>query len=177
MTLTRTCCCGKCYFGARSTDADATACLHNRTEVLELRIPRPSYAYGVGVISYSDCDCAGEYQTRTQCPSSDTIEVDYDHFHPDDRTYTWFYEKPSGGNIWPPCTSPCCGYDDGSPGFNDAECCDSGLQCSTTYRQYTGLAASRLQQQIIENGSVPHLGVIPTPKTASTGTLTGSCKT
>ena len=158
MTLTRTCCCGKCYFGARSTDANATACLHNKTEVLELRIPRPSYAYGVGVISYSDCDCAGEYQTRTQCPASDTIEVDYDHFHPEDRTYTWFYEKPSDGNIWPPCTSPCCGYDDASPGFNDAECCDSGLQCSTTYRQYTGLAASRLQQQIIEDGSVPHLG-------------------
>ncbi len=158
MTLTRTCCCGKCFFGARSTDPDATACLHNKTEVLELRIPRPAYTNAVTIRSFSDCNCAGSYKVGTTCQASDTIEVDYDHFHPEDRTYTWFYEKPSDGNIWPPCTSPCCGYDDGSPGFNDAECCDSGLQCSTTYRQYTGLAASRLQQQIIEDGSVPHLG-------------------
>ena len=162
--LSSSCCCGKCYFGAKSTDPNATACNHGTTEVLELRNPRPGHSNNVRTVGYTgaDCSCAGTYRLSETCPQSDTIEVDYIHFHPNTRTYTWFYEKVDGLNIWPPCTHPCCGYDSAAPGFNDVACCSGTTsQCSTTYRQFTGSPgnstfASKFQQDAINPGTSPH---------------------
>ena len=152
----RVCCCGKCFFGASSLDPDATACAHNQTEVLKLRIPRPAYAHQRTLKVFSGCDCDGSYISSTTCPTSPTIEVGYDHFHPTTRTYTWFYEPAN--EVWPPCSgAPCCGYENST--YSDTECCGDGNKCYLSYRTHEGLPCSRYQGAAINPGDpIPHLG-------------------
>ncbi len=173
MTLTRTCCCEKCFFGIRSADPldpnfdDFVACAHNTSETLELKIPRPAHRSGVsqtGINDEGDCPCCGNYLQYSSCDERDTIEVDYKHFQHNDltRVYTWFYEKDG---LWPLPTNDCCGYDGTCPpNSNDALCIDPGPDncyqgCASggngDWRMQDGALATRLQQDLISYGSGP----------------------
>ncbi len=168
MTLQKKCCCGKCFFGASSLDPDATACAHNQTEILKLKIPRPQYDNDRFVIAYggTGCSCEGSYLKSTRCPESPTIEVEYDHFHPTGRTYTWFYERDY--EVWPPCEgAPCCGYQNLT--YDDAQCCQDGVLCFPTYRTWDGNDCSRYQGASIDPGTIPHLGSLSDSEDCSVG--------
>ena len=166
---TRRCCCGKCFFGASSLDPNATACAHNQTEELKLKIPRPQYNNERSLISVGDCDCDGSYVKGTYCPPSPAIEVDYDHFHPTDRTYTWFYQQSY--EVWPPCSgAPCCGYQNAN--YDDAQCCSDGNLCFPDYRTWDGDTCSRYQGAAISptlSYQIPHLGNLADSKDCSVG--------
>lgn len=164
--LPSSCCCGKCYFGARSTDPDAASCAHGTAETLELRIPRPAYGFGYNYYDYQNqpgaqCPCEGQYTTRTYCPSSSCVEVDYLHFHCDtNRTYTWNI-LPVVGDLYPPEQSVCCGYSNST--CDDVQCVGgSASLCSSTHRLVTGDRATCSIEAAIgtggSGGTVPRLG-------------------
>ena len=159
--LSSSCCCGKCYFGVRSTDPDASACSHNTTEKLEYRVERPAHSTAISYIGYSDkgtntCDCAGQYTVRQNCPAQDCIEVDYSHFHCDGNSiYTWNYFVTAGGAISPPRTDNCCGYSNNT--CDDVQCDQQGTLCSTTHRRIDGSSnfMTCFQATAISNGTIP----------------------
>ena len=168
MSLQKKCCCGTCFFGASSLNPDATACAHNQTEILNLKIPRPAYHNDRFVIAYggTGCSCEASFLKSTLCPESPTIEVEYEHFHPSGRTYTWFYERDY--EVWPPCEgAPCCGYENLT--YDDAQCCQDGVLCYPTYRTWDGDDCSRYQGAAIAPGTIPHLGSLADSEDCSVG--------
>ena len=180
MSLTRTCCCGKCFFGIRSASPldpnfdDFAACLHNTSETLELKIPRPAFSSGQSETAIIDngsdpanpCPCQGVYKFASVAPASDTIEVDYSHFHylsGTGRTYTWFYQAAVANALYPPATNGCCGYDGASPNPNDELCVmnsDVLNTCATGYRPFDPVThgsayCTVLQRDLITTGIGP----------------------
>ena len=172
------CCCGKCTFGARSTDTYFGGCIHTQSEVLKLRIPRPAGTgqkarFEVTAQAGQSCSCVGTCLTATYCQKSPCIEVNYTHEGGGtSRTYGWHYEIPADQLLWPPCDNACCGYNNQSSGPDDAQCCQGSADSmcgNIAYRNFTGGRLSGFAVRAISNGNIPEISTDNTAENCEYG--------
>lgn len=181
-----------CVYGWRVPQTDEESlCFHTTTQELYLNIPRPAYSFAWDWVQLLDgqfsCACTGiDFGQGLQAGAESDIEGKYAHFDgastgsvQADNDFPWFYDHGglpgtsnwNAGALWPNAQHPrnCCGYDEGSSGYDDALCA-SGAYTSTTncssYRWTRGPSGARFctrhQQEIIDEGESPKLDPLNT---------------
>lgn len=180
--FSKCCCTGDCFWGYSTLGTlgeDFGYCLHNTTERLHLRIPRPAFTTtNIGTWTRG-CSCSGSYTVINTATGASDIIARYAHFAGEttSRLYHWKWYDPS--LLIPTCVQTEWGWDGASPAYSDERCCDdptSTTECpSDFYNPFTfggGSSAimSNRQQYIIQGTPVPvrDLGVPSSLKVCST---------